>query len=205
TVAAHGATCARAPVPCPQRCAAAPVPRDELDAHLRDTAPRRVAVAHTGTPGVGFKLDIRLHGATCARAPVPCPQRCAAAPVPRDELDAHLRDHCAAAGVACAYRDAGCRFKGTRQALERHTEESCQSHLSLVLALAARQARQLEALRGAVARLACGCSGALVWRLTDVAAKMADACTKDGVELVSPAFYTSQYGYKLQVSFITYN
>lgn len=54
---------------------------------------------------------VAAHGATCARAPVPCPQRCAAASVPRDELDAHLRDHCAAAGVACAFRDAGCRFK----------------------------------------------------------------------------------------------
>lgn len=28
---------------------------------------------------------------------------------------------------------------------------------------------------------------------------MAEAKCKDGVELISPAFYTSQYGYKLQV------
>lgn len=90
-------------------------------------------------------------------------------------------------------------FQGTRQALERHTEENCQQHLALVSALATRQARQLESLRAAVARLSVNCSGALVWRITDWAAKMAEAKCKDGVELVSPAFYTSQYGYKLQV------
>ncbi|CAG4913424.1 unnamed protein product [Colias eurytheme] len=142
---------------------------------------------------------VAAHGATCARAPVPCPQRCAAAPA-RDELDAHLREHCAATALPCAYRDAGCRFKGTRQALDRHTEESCQAHLALVCSVATRQARQLEALRSALARLALNQSGALVWRVTDFAAKMADAKCKEGVELISPAFYTSQYGYKLQAS-----
>lgn len=89
--------------------------------------------------------------------------------------------------------------QGTRQALERHTEESCQQHLALVSALASRQARQLDTLRAAVARLSINCSGALVWRISDWASKMAEAKCKDGVELISPAFYTSQYGYKLQV------
>lgn len=90
-------------------------------------------------------------------------------------------------------------LQGTRQALDRHTEESCQQHLALVSALATRQARQLESLRAAVARLSVNCSGALVWRITDWAAKMAEAKCKDGVELLSPMFYTSQHGYKLQV------
>lgn len=96
-------------------------------------------------------------------------------------------------------------FQGTRQALERHTEESSQQHLALVSALATRQARQLESLRAAVARLSVNYTGALVWRISDWAAKMAEAKCKDGVELVSPAFYTSQYGYKLQVSLIIIN
>lgn len=92
-------------------------------------------------------------------------------------------------------------FQGTRQAVERHTEENCQQHLALVSALASRQARQLETLRATVSRLSntTNCSGALVWKISDWAAKMAEAKCKDGVELVSSAFYTSQYGYKLQV------
>lgn len=85
--------------------------------------------------------------------------------------------------------------------MERHTEENCQQHLALVSALATRQARQLDTLRATVARLSnsTNCSGAMVWKISDWAAKMAEAKCKDGVELVSPAFYTSQYGYKLQV------
>ncbi|KAG6439217.1 hypothetical protein O3G_MSEX000587 [Manduca sexta] len=162
------------------------------------------AISSVDNGSVLVQDTVSAHGAMCSRAPVPCPQRCAARAVPRDELDAHLRDHCAAAAAAaaavpCAFRDAGCRFKGTRQAVERHTEENCQQHLALVSALATRQARQLDTLRAAVARLSVNCSGALVWRITDWAAKMAEAKCKDGVELVSPAFYTSQYGYKLQV------
>ncbi|XP_073943636.1 TNF receptor associated factor 4 isoform X1 [Choristoneura fumiferana] len=194
----HQGNCGHEPVYCENKCGAK-VQRRHTQQHVQQHCSKRlVPCRHCGQR---YTQDtVAAHGATCARAPVPCPQRCAAASVPRDELDAHLRDHCAAAGVACAFRDAGCRFKGTRQALDRHTEESCQQHLALVSALASRQARQLESLRAAVTRLSVNCSGALVWRITDWAAKMAEAKCKDGVELISPAFYTSQYGYKLQAS-----
>lgn len=40
----------------------------------------------------------------------------------------------------------------------------------------------------------------MVWKITDYTSKMSEAKTKEGMELVSPPFYTSQYGYKLQAS-----
>lgn len=43
-------------------------------------------------------------------------------------------------------------------------------------------------------------TGTLIWKINDFAAKMRDAKSKEGVELISAPFYTSQYGYKLQVS-----
>ncbi|XP_037973662.2 TNF receptor-associated factor 4 isoform X1 [Plutella xylostella] len=194
----HQGNCGHEPVYCENKCGAK-VQRRHTQQHMQQHCSKRLVPCRHCSQR--YTQDtVSAHGATCARAPVPCPQRCAAASVPRDELDTHLRDHCAAAGMACAFRDAGCRFKGTRQALDRHTEDSCQQHLALVSALATRQARQLDTLRAAVARLSINCSGALVWRITDWAAKMAEAKCKDGVELISPAFYTSQYGYKLQAS-----
>ena len=42
--------------------------------------------------------------------------------------------------------------------------------------------------------------GTLVWKISDYTSKMSEAKTKEGMELVSPPFYTSQYGYKLQAS-----
>jgi hypothetical protein len=42
-------------------------------------------------------------------------------------------------------------------------------------------------------------AGTLIWKITDYTSKLTEAKTKEGMELVSPPFYTSQYGYKLQV------
>ena len=43
-------------------------------------------------------------------------------------------------------------------------------------------------------------SGTLVWKISDYNAKFEEARGKDGVELISSPFYTSQFGYKLQAS-----
>jgi hypothetical protein len=42
-------------------------------------------------------------------------------------------------------------------------------------------------------------AGTLIWKISDYTSKLNEAKTKEGMELVSPPFYTSQYGYKLQV------
>lgn len=42
--------------------------------------------------------------------------------------------------------------------------------------------------------------GTLVWKISEYSAKMEEARGKDGVELISSPFYTSQFGYKLQAS-----
>jgi TNF receptor-associated factor 4 len=42
-------------------------------------------------------------------------------------------------------------------------------------------------------------AGTLIWKISDYTSKLAEAKTKEGMELLSPPFYTSQYGYKLQV------
>lgn len=73
------------------------------------------------------------------------------------------------------------------------------AHLLLMCGLASRQQQQLAALRSTVSRVSLNYTGTFLWRLNDVAAKMAEARIKEGFELISAPFYTSQYGYKLQV------
>lgn len=63
-----------------------------------------------------------------------------------------------------------------------------------------KQQHQIASLKSALSKISLNYSGTLIWKISDVSAKLAEAKTKDGVELVSPPFYTSQYGYKLQAS-----
>lgn len=72
-------------------------------------------------------------------------------------------------------------------------------HLLLMCGLASRQQQQLSALRSTVSRVSLNYSGTFLWRINDVATKIAEARIKEGFELISAPFYTSQYGYKLQV------
>lgn len=73
-------------------------------------------------------------------------------------------------------------------------------HLLLMCGLASRQQQQLSTLRSTVSRVSLNYSGTFLWRINDVATKIAEARIKEGFELISAPFYTSQYGYKLQVN-----
>lgn len=72
-------------------------------------------------------------------------------------------------------------------------------HLSLMCSLVTKQQHQITSLKSAISKLSLNYTGTLIWKITDYAAKMSEAKAKEGMELVSPPFYTSQYGYKLQV------
>lgn len=62
-----------------------------------------------------------------------------------------------------------------------------------------KQQHQITSLKSALSRLSLNYSGTLIWKISDFSSKMGEAKNKEGMELVSPPFYTSQYGYKLQV------
>ena len=62
-----------------------------------------------------------------------------------------------------------------------------------------RQQQQLSALRSTVSRISTNYTGTFLWRINDVGIKINEATIKEGFELISAPFYTSQYGYKLQV------
>ncbi|XP_063239241.1 TNF receptor-associated factor 4 [Bacillus rossius redtenbacheri] len=194
----HAGTCGHEPVYCESKCGLK-LPRRLLGAHRgSECCKRLVPCRHCGAQFVADTLQ--AHHAKCGRYPVSCPAQCGQEALPREDLEAHLAGRCPAAGGSCAYKEAGCRFKGSPHALEKHLAEEAQQHLQLVCGLATRQAGQIASLKSALARLAVNCSGTLVWKITNFATKMSDAKTKEGMELVSPPFYTSQYGYKLQAS-----
>ena len=58
----------------------------------------------------------------------------------------------------------------------------------------------MSALRSTVSRISTNYTGTFLWRINDVSIKINEATIKEGFELISAPFYTSQYGYKLQVN-----
>ena len=167
-----------------------------------------------------------LHHASCGRIPVLCPNRCdLATRIVREDLDAHIRDHCNTLILNCTFRDAGCKFKvslnlktpkinfkityqvfvsnqGVRCDLEQHLDDSNQQHLLMMCSMVTRQQQQISTLRSIVTHLTTSFNGILIWKINEFQSKMNEAKAKEGTELISPPFYTSQYGYKLQVSLL---
>lgn len=194
----HAGTCKHEAIYCESKCGIR-VLRGRMSIHrAKDCAKRLRSCPHCNRE---FSADtLSAHGMNCPQSPVPCPQRCDSSPIPRGELDLHLRDECKALSMSCTFKDAGCRYKGPRHQLESHLEANTVQHLSLMVSLSNRQNQQISALKSAVAKLSTNYSGTLLWKISDWQLKMKEAKSKDGLELVSPPFYTSQYGYKLQAS-----
>ena len=93
-----------------------------------------------------------------------------------------------------------CGRQGRKSAVEQHLETHSRQHLLLMCSVVGRQQQQIATLKQTVARAAANTSGTLIWKIGDFAARMAESRGKEGLELISTAFYTSLYGYKLQAS-----
>ncbi|XP_029664278.1 TNF receptor-associated factor 4 isoform X1 [Formica exsecta] len=198
TLEKHTGTCGYEPLYCENKCGMK-VQRRHLGQHkLGECAKRLVACRYCNKEFVFDTLG--AHHTKCGRFPVACPHRCETAVLPREDLEVHLKDHCTTHLLSCTFKDAGCRFKGNRFSLDKHLEESAKMHLSLMCSLVTKQQHQITSLKSAISKLSLNYTGTLIWKITDYATKMSEAKAKEGMELVSPPFYTSQYGYKLQAS-----
>jgi len=203
----HEAACAEVEVTCDAGGCGQRVRRVRLPAHKATAcSKRRVECGYCGVPIAADRLQ--THQRTdCPEFPVPCPNRCAgttADGLPRRAMDRHLATECeeALARVrACSFADAGCQFRSaSRAALEAHAEEASRLHLDLMVALAERQRGQIARLSAQLEKAATSYNGVLMWKVKGLAAKMAEARTSEGLELVSVPFFTSQCGYRLQAS-----
>jgi len=119
-------------------------------------------------------------------------------------MERHLSSECEETltkVVACPFADAGCQFRtASKAALEAHLEESARLHLDLMCALAEQQRGQIARLSNQLEKTATSYNGVLMWKVKGLAAKMKEAKSSEGLELVSVPFFTSQCGYRLQAS-----
>lgn len=92
-----------------------------------------------------------------------------------------------------------CFLQCPQRSLAQHLEDGMKKHLELVSQLAIDQQQEINELREIVKHCKPFTDSKLYWRVDDFWKKFEDAKHKNCVELHSPPFYTSPYGYKFKI------
>ncbi|KAL3195841.1 hypothetical protein MRX96_015722 [Rhipicephalus microplus] len=194
----HASQCPLEPVYCENKCGAK-VSRRLLQEHRTNDCTKRLVPCPYCRKEFVFDT-LKNHIPKCPRYLVQCHQ-CETTKIPREDLEHHLKEFCPAAAVGCVFKDLGCKFKGSQFALDQHLEESSKSHLGLLCGIVSRQQQQISALRTALHGLVANTTGTLLWKISDYSHKMAEAKAQEGgLEICSPPFSTSPYGYRLMAT-----
>ncbi|TRY79633.1 hypothetical protein TCAL_12385 [Tigriopus californicus] len=199
TIDDHQTQCGFEPVHCENKCGQK-IQRNRLKAHQVNTCSKRLVTCQYCTRS--FTADtLQSHHKKCHLFPVPCPNRCHVGTLSREDIEPHLAQECEAIVLqACQFREAGCNFRGSRSTLDQHYHESTQVHLDLMCSLVHKQQAHISQLTTQLERAHTNYNGVLLWKIKDLRAKLDEAKSSEGLELVSMPFYTSQCGYKLQAS-----
>ena len=73
------------------------------------------------------------HYCKCPRYPVPCPNECnPKKTIPREEVDAHIKNDCPLEPVACELCWAGCTARPQRKDIEQHATKNIARHITLL-------------------------------------------------------------------------
>lgn len=201
----HAGACNQEPIYCETKCGSK-ILRGRMSSHKAKDCSKRLLKCEFCQKD--FIADtIPLHQNTCVQKhQQQQPLKVSLSPIRRSSLDEMNNNNINSIvsnqnQISCFFRDAGCKFKATTQThLDHHLESNNSSHLLLMVQHAEKQKQQIEMMRKTITKLSTNYSGTLLWKITNWEKRMSEAKRAESLELVSPAFYTSQYGYKLQVS-----
>merc|ERR1711971_1482939 len=196
TVEEHQSACGFEPLFCERKCGQK-VARNRIKAHQVNTCSKRLVSCKYCERSYTAET-LQSHQIKCPKFLVPCPNRCGFN-CAREEIELHM-DECDYYEEECRHAEAGCRWKGSPLALEKHLADNAKRHLDISLSHTKRQAEYIEKLKMELERAATSYTGVLVWKISDITAKMEEARENEGLELVSLPFYTSQCGSKLPSS-----
>ena len=68
------------------------------------------------------------HKEECPKLPLPCPNKCEVGSVPREDMEAHMKE-CPLEMIQCEYHDVGCEVRMARKDQEKHKKEKIEEHL----------------------------------------------------------------------------
>jgi len=192
----HQTVCGFEPLYCENKCGQK-IARNRLKAHMVNNCSKRLV--NCKYCGRSYSADtLQSHQLKCPKFPVPCPNRCGEN-CRREEVERHLA-RCQEGLEVCPHQEAGCSWQGHPSVLEQHMLDSREHHLNLLVEMTRSQGEYINRLKSELERASISKDGTLIWKIKDFEAKMHEAKTNDGLELVSLPFYTSSSGYKLQAS-----
>ncbi|GIY26287.1 TNF receptor-associated factor 4 [Caerostris darwini] len=144
----HVGSCQLEPIYCENKCGSK-IQRRHQNQHRQQECTKRLVPCRYCQKEFVYDT-LQIHTAKCPRLPVSCPNRCDVLKIAKEDLETHLSDHCTALTLSCTFKDMGCKFKGTRSALDQHLEDGTKPHLLLVCGVVSRQQHHINALRTAM-------------------------------------------------------
>ena len=183
-------TCDFILLPCPNECKNED---DEIQYFTRNVVPvhsmvdcpnRDHTCEHCGEKGTFIHIT-QIHGNTCEKKVVTCPNRSCTERLERQSIPHHLIK-CGYSEIPCKYQNLGCDVKMMRKDMPVH-EEDDKLHLRMALdeVTTMKQQREEDALRN---------GASLTFELTGFAKKK-----DDNYEFKSSTFYSSPKGYRMRI------
>ena len=107
--------------------------RADLANHEEKRCPKRPYNCQYCGDKSTYIIITRFHNHKCPRYPVLCPKRCdPRKKMPREEVDAHIKNDCPLAPVACELCWAGCTERPQRKDIEQHATNNIAQHITLL-------------------------------------------------------------------------
>ena len=106
------------------------IQRQYLTSHVETECPRRKVNCQYCHDTGEHQFIEGQHKEECPKLPLPCPNKCEAGSVPREDMEAH-RKACPLEMIQCEYYSVGCEVKVARKDKEKHENEQMKEHLMM--------------------------------------------------------------------------
>ena len=116
-------------VPCKYKCGSSVI-RSDLEIHESQRCPQRPETCKHCHSFSAMYIQIRHHERKCTKAEISCPNECGARFL-RESQSGHV-ETCPKVSVTCTFSYVGCKWAGTREALETHHQREWKDHISLI-------------------------------------------------------------------------
>lgn len=159
--------------------------------------------------GIYPRNELESHDAKCSKAPVHCPNGCNKSLV-REVISTHCTLDCPQQPVSCPLENFGCVDKVPREEIASHVKGCASEHLAMLALLVLEQSREIDSLKkmldsqhNTITSLEQTCYPSqpqFTWRIDDIRGQIKSIQAKSKPHLhplYSPAFFTSEGGYKL--------
>ena len=197
TLKAHVAMCEFTLVPCPKKCKnkITHFMRKDLDKHLKNDCPNRDYECELCGEKGPYTHMIQVHDLTCDKKAIPCPNAGCPKTMQRRNAKRHTLK-CGYSEIPCKYQNLGCAVKMMRKDMPAH-EEDDKLHLPMALDKIVSMEEKISTMENRMKEdsYILRNKGAITLKYEDF---------HDRKEKKIWTFYSSSYGYHMQIRVLVY-